>query len=146
MSFTRDLLAGLAADLQDAGVGVYRPAGGYLATDTAIVYGDLPPTPDRCIALTAYASVDLAGVNLSMIRVQFYLRGTPGDSLDVVDLNDALFLALQCLEHRQYGAAHMVQALRVSSVPMGIDGSRRSELAANYELDVNTPATAGRPG
>lgn len=144
--WTRDLLVGLAQDIAAAGVGVYRPAGGYVPSDTAVVFGDLPTAPDRCIGLTAYASLDEVAVNLSSVRVQFYLRGAAGNSMDVVDLNDDLFAALQGLGGRQYGAAYLVDARRVSAVPMGVDGSRRSEISANYELDVNTPATVGRPG
>jgi hypothetical protein len=146
VSYTRDLLTGLAQYLTAAGVGTYRSTGTYLGTDTAIIFGPLPPTPDRCVALTAYASTDDAAINLSQVRVQFYLRGTPGNTLDVVDLNDSLFIALQCLTNRQYGTAYLSQARRVSTIPMGIDDSLRSEISANYELDVNTPATVGRPG
>ena len=143
--WTQDLLVGLAQDLAAAGVVSYRPTGGYLPAETALVFGDLPPAPDRCVALTAYASVDDVAINLSRVRVQFYLRGAVGNSLDVGDLNDALFTALHGLGRRSYATAYLVDARRVSAIPMGVDGSRRSEIAANYELDVNTPATVGRP-
>jgi hypothetical protein len=133
VSFTRDVLAGLKADLVAAGV-----------TDQ-IVFGDLPSKPDRCVALSAYAAVDEPKVALSKIRVQVMVRGVANDSLDPDDLADVIFEALQGLEDRTYGAAHLVQCFRVSAVPLGIDSSKRSTRSDNYELDVDLPLTSGRP-
>jgi len=146
VSFTSDLLRGLAQYLNDQGVGVvYKPSGGYLSTDTAVFFKALPTTPNRCVAISVYGSSDEAKIALSRLRVQFWFRGDPDNSLDVDDLGDAVFQAMQGLEHQTFGTAHVVQALRVSSVQLGIDGSKRSERTDNYALDVNVPTTAGRP-
>ena len=131
--FTRDLLVGLKADLVSAGI-----------TDV-IVFGDLPSTPDRCVALAAYSAVDEPKVAKSTIRVQVMCRGIENDSLDADDLADSIFDILQGLEDRTYSTAHLVQCNRVSAVPMGIDGAKRTARSDNYEIDVDLPLTAGRP-
>lgn len=143
--FETDLLTGLAQHLNDAGVGVYKPAGGYLASDTAIVFGELPTAPDRVIALSLYGFTDAITQNLSSPRVQVMLRGTPNNSLDVGTLAVSVFGAMHALAGADYGTAHVVQCNRFSTVPLGVDESKRYERADNYLLDVNTPATPGRP-
>lgn len=143
MSFTRDLLEGLATELNNAGVATYAPT--YAPTDTGIFFKELPAGQDRAVALTAYATSDQPKIALSVIRVQFWFRGKVNDSVDVDDLADSVFNVMQGIEHRQYGTAHVVQALRVSSIALGVDGSRRHERSDNYELPVNVPTTSGRP-
>jgi hypothetical protein len=146
VSFTTDLLRGLAQFLNDQGIGVvYKPDGGYVAGDTGVFFKGLPTSPNRVVAISAYGATDEAKIALSHLRVQFWFRGNPDDSLDVDDLGDAVFQAMQGLEHQTFGTAHVVQALRVSSVQLGIDGSKRSERTDNYALDVNVPTTTGRP-
>lgn len=133
MSFTRDLLIGLKAELVAAGVTV------------PIVFGELPTTPDRAVGLGAYSAVDDPTTAHSTLRVQVVARGIPNNSLDADDLADDIFQAIQAIEDRTYGTAHLVQCLRVSAVPLGIDGSKRSARSDNYEVDVDLPTTAGRP-
>ena len=133
MSFTTDLLTGLAAYL--AANGVADP----------VFFKALPTTPDRCIAVTAYASTDEAKVALSHVRVQFWFRGIVNNSLDVDDLGDSVFALLQGAENLTFGTAHVVQALRVSSIQLGADASKRSERTDNYELNLDVPVTPGRP-
>lgn len=132
MSFTKDLLLGLKAELVAAGI-----------TDP-IFFGDLPSTPNRVVALGAYAAVDEPTVAASTLRVQVMARGVENNSLDADDLADDIFTALQGLEDRTYGTAHVAQCLRVSAVPLGIDSLKRWTRADNYELNVDLPLTAGR--
>lgn len=134
MSHTRDLLVGLKGVIVASGV-----------SSGIVFYGELPATPDRAVALAAYAAVDQPTVALSTIRVQVMVRGVANNSLDCDDLADDIFLALQGLEDRTFGAAHLVQCNRISAVPLGIDTSKRSTRADNYEIDVDLPLTAGRP-
>lgn len=134
MSTTRDLLAGLKAELVASGV----PA-------ASIVYGDLPSSPDRAVALAAYAAVDEAKVALSTVRVQLMFRGAQNNSIDADDFADDAFAVLHGLEDRTYGSVHLVQCLRISAVPLGIDSMKRTTRADNYEIDVDLPLTAGRP-
>lgn len=146
MSFTSDLLTGLASYLASAGIGVtYRPSAPYLASETGVFFGQYPTAPNRCIVLTAYAVTDQPKIAASRVRVEFALRGIPGDSLDVGNLGDDIFGVMQGLEHQQWGTAHMVQALRAISNATGVDDSKRSTRSDSYNLDINTPVTAGRP-
>ena len=138
-----DLLTGIATYLDGQGVGVYNPAG-YAATDTAIVFGDLPSTPDRCIGLTLYSSQDHPVQNLSTVRLQLMLRGVPNNSLDVGDLATQAFSALQGITGLDFGTAHLIQCGRVSAVPLGLDTNKRSNRSDNYQIDVNTPYSVGR--
>ena len=133
MSFTTDLLTGLSTYL--AANGVADP----------VFFKALPTTPDRCIAVTAYASTDEAKVALSHVRVQFWFRGIYNNSLDVDELGDSVFNLLQGAENLTFGTAHVVQALRVSSIQLGADASKRSERTDNYELNLDVPVTPGRP-
>jgi hypothetical protein len=133
VSFTKDLLLGLSAYVTAHGV-----------TDPGYMKA-LPTLPDRCFALTAYATSDEAKVALSKIRVQFWFRGVVNNSLDVDDLGDDVFNLLHGLEHVQFGTAHVNQMLRVSSIQLGADAAKRNERSDNYELDVDVPVTPGRP-
>ena len=144
--FTSDLLTGLAGFLAAAGIGVtYRTSTPYLATETGVVFGLYPTSPDRCIAMTAYAATDEPKVALSKIRVELALRGVVNDSLDVDELGDSFFNLLHGIEHVQFGTAHVNQMLRVSSIQLGADTAKRNERSDNYELDVDVPVTSGRP-
>lgn len=143
--FTNDLLVGLAGLLNTAGVAVYKPTG-YLAGDTAIFLKNLGDSPDRAVAITAYATVDEVKVNQTTVRVQFWCRGIPNNTLDVDDLGDAIFALVQGMENVDFGTAHVIQAYRVSSGQLGIDTNNRSERSDNYQFDLNVPVTAGRPG
>lgn len=145
MSATRDLLVGLAQHLHAAGVGVYNPSAVYNPATTVITMKNLPSTVPRAIMLTAYGPSDHPTINLTQYRVQVWFRGNPNDSLDVDDLGDSVFNVLHGLEHVDFGTAHVVQALRVSSLPMGEDDNNRHERSDNYAFDVNRPATLNQP-
>lgn len=140
MSITSDLLTGLAEDLNAQGLATYTGGAG-----GNVFFKALPTSPDRAVAITAYASQDDATMNLSTIRAQFYFRGDPNDATDVDDLADAVFLWLQGLQGRDYGSVYLTHALRVSTIQMGIDDSKRSERSDNYVLTCNLPQTSGRP-
>lgn len=133
VSFTTDLLVGLSAYV--AARGVNDP--GFMKA--------LPTAPDRCFALTAYSTSDQPKVAATKIRVQFWFRGIVNNSLDVDEFADSVFNLLQGAEDLTFGTAHVVQILRVSSMQHGIDANKRSERSDNFEFDVDTPTTPGRP-
>ena len=145
MSLVGDLSTGLAQYLSDNGVGVYKPGGGYVSTDTAIFIKSLGEQPDRAIGITAYATVDEVKITNTRFRVQFWSRGAANNTLDVDDIGDAIFNLIQGMEHVQFGTVHVVQAFRVSSSTLGTDSNQRTERSDNYEFDTNVPSTAGRP-
>ena len=144
--YARDLLTGLAGILNTAGAGTYRGDGSaYLATETAITFGDMPDQPNRCITLATYPLTDAPKEALSQVGVQVRSRGLPGDFLDASDLNDAVFNALQGLQERTFGTCYLIQLLRKSSIPMGMDASKRWETSSNFYADINPPTTPLRP-
>lgn len=145
MSVDSDILVGFAQLIHNAGAGVYRPSGGYLATETAVVFGDLPTTPNKAIGLTLYTSTDEIKENRSQRRIQAWYRGDPNDSLSANDIASGVFDAVQGLENFDMGSVHVIQIHRVSFLPQGLDTLKRSERADNYAIDVNTPNTVGRP-
>ncbi|WP_076260872.1 minor capsid protein [Intrasporangium flavum] len=141
--YESDLLAGLAQELQDAGVAVYRPDTPYEDGETAITFGTMLDQPDRCVTLTTYPLTDQPREALSLVGVQ--VRSRAESYLDANDLNVAIFRALHGLTGRQYGTCHLVQLLRRTSVPMGADTDQRWEHSANLYADINPPTTALRP-
>lgn len=140
MSITSDLLTGLATDLNTEGLATYTGGAG-----GNVFLKALPTSPDRAVAITAYSAQDDATQALSTIRVQFYFRGVPNDATDVDDLADDVFLWLQGLQGRTYGSVHVTHALRVSTVQLGVDSSKRCERSDNYAFTCNLPSTSGRP-
>jgi hypothetical protein len=143
--YTSDLLLGLAQLVSDASVGIYRATGGYVATDTGIFIKGLPDFPDRAISITTYATSDMVKIAQTTVRVQFWLRGVPNNTLDVDDIGDAIFALVQGMENRDFGTAHVIQAYRTSSGQLGADTANRSQRSDNYQFDLNVPPTAGRP-
>lgn len=144
-SYESDVLQGLAQYLANVGAFAYKPAGGYLPTDTAAVFGELPTAPDRAVGITLYNSVDAVQESFSSVRVQFMFRGSANNSLDVGDAAAAVFANLHNLKGVWFGSTFLVQALRVSTVPLGLDANKRSLRSDNYQLDINPPTTALRP-
>lgn len=144
MTVESDIVTGLAQLLNDLGLAVYKPAGGYAATDVAVVFGELPTSPDTAVGITLYGSTDEVKENLSRYRVQLWTRGAANNSLGASSIASPIFDALQGREGFQLGSVYVVQMFRTSLMPMGMDANKRYERSDNYVLDVNTPLTAGR--
>lgn len=146
MSVTGDILDGVARLLDAAGVATYRSDGSaYLATETAITFKDLPPTPDRVIALAAFGASDQPVITLGSQQIQVRARGT-SDPRDVDSILDAAFVALHGASNLTFGSVHVVQILRVNTIPLGMDEQdRRWQRSDNYALDVDLPTSANRP-
>lgn len=141
MSFTTDLLTGLAGHLDAHGIGTYRADGGaYLAGETAIVFAELPQTPDRAIALSDYPVTDDPSLSDSVIGVQIRCRGL-ADPNDVKTIADGVFDLLHGATAFNVGAVRVVEALRNSGVPLGQDENRRWETSENYYLTVHRAST-----
>lgn len=148
MSPTGDMLNGLALLLVAAGLGVYRTTGAvYTAGETGITFKNMPSEPDRLICLTAYgAHSDEPTVTLGNQPVQVKMRGLAGSATDVDDLGDGVFAALHGATDLTFGSVHVVQILRLSSLPLGMDEQERRWLRSdNYSVDVDYPGTPLRP-
>ncbi|WP_053913661.1 minor capsid protein [Streptomyces sp. TP-A0875] len=131
MSYTSDLLDGVARLLAEAGVGTYRPDGVYGPDDTAITIATVPPTPDRVICLTDYPVEDSAALTDTITGVQVRTRAGP-DPREVADLDDAAHDVLQGSGPHPWGDAYVSLIYRTSAAPLGPDANGRHERTANY--------------
>lgn len=139
MSFSEDLLNGLAAFLAAAGAGTYRSGGAYAAGETGIFFAAMPQTPDRAIVLSDYPVTDDPSLSDSVVGVQVRCRGG-ADWHDVKAIADAVFDVLHGKTAFDAGTVRVVQALRRSGAPLGRDDSNRWEHSDNYYLTVHRPS------
>jgi minor capsid protein len=146
MSITSDLLNGIAAATATAGLAVIRDGTDFLSSETALTFKNLPANPDRVVCLTPFgANSDQPEIPLGIQPVQARFRGT-ADPRDVDELADAFFALWHGAINRTFGSVHVVQILRTSSIPLGMDEqSRRWERSDNYDCYLDYPTTANRP-
>ncbi|WP_326797445.1 minor capsid protein [Streptomyces sp. NBC_01808] len=139
MSFTRDVVGGLAELLAAAGVGIYRPTGVYGPDETGITAGVMPEAPDRIVCLTPYP-VDEGDLTFDVITgMQVRIRGSGPDPRPVEDVADAVRDLLHGREGYQLGSVHVALSWRRSQAPLGQDAQGRAEIAANYYLRAVRP-------
>jgi hypothetical protein len=139
VSFTGDLMAGLAQYLADAGVGVYSPTGAYTASQVGIVMDVVPASPDRVVVLTPYSPTDSPTEAESEIALQIRVRGDR-DPRTAYDLDDRAFEAMQNLPRTVMGGVTVVAAWRTSGAYIGPDTNGRHERTSNYRLPVHRPS------
>ena len=138
MTYTTDLLEGLADELTGGALGVYRPDGIYTPDETGIVLAVMPPDPDRAICLTAYPVED-SDLSDAVTGVQVRLRaGT--DPRQVTDLADGVFDLLHNREAYRLRGIYVALSWRQSQAWIGQDTHGRQELTANYYLRTTRPA------
>lgn len=143
MSWTTDLLAGLAQHIADAGLGTYRPTGAYTAGETAIVVGTVPPVPDRVIVLTPYNNARPRGLADTAVSVQVRVRGPAGDSRSAATLLDPVHELLDGARDLTLGGVRVVQILHSSGpAPIGLDANNRPELTDNFVVQAERPTAA----
>ncbi|WP_326698045.1 minor capsid protein [Streptomyces sp. NBC_01754] len=131
MSYTTDLLDGLARLLDAAGVGTYRPTGPYVTGETAITIASMPSVPDRVICLDAYPVEESAGLTDTTTGVQVWTRAGP-DPRDVIALDDAAFGVLQGSGPHLWGVARVQLVYRQSAAGLGTDATHRHERTSNF--------------
>ena len=139
VGFTRNLLTGMAEQLQTAGVGVWNPAGVYALSDTGIMIRANPDKPDRMIALASYVVDDIRGMADITIGVQIKVRGLPRDPFDCDDLADGVYDALHALSGVTWQGVPIVDCYRVSHTSLGSDGKDRWLRSENYYVDAMRP-------
>lgn len=128
------MIVALAGTLAARGVGVWKPEGGYTASETAIFYGPIGSTPDRAIGITRYGGSPDAtydgdrGPRLIQVRV----RGARNSTLSADDLADAVDAVLR----RMPRTAGLSSAWASGPLPLGTDGNGRTELSLNYSVTL----------
>lgn len=142
MSFTKDLLFGVAEHLDAEGVGVWDLAG-YQDSDNGIFIDSLPTKPDTAIALAAYPVDDTGGDGDVTVGLQVRFRSAPGDRLNIKEVIDGCYDALQNLNGAEFGGIPVVRVWQQSGAPLGTDGNNRLEVSRNYyiQLTRDTPHT-----
>ncbi|MFB4320671.1 minor capsid protein [Actinomadura sp. 21ATH] len=150
MSWTEDLLAGLAAHLAAQGVGQWQPAGAYTtATPPPITLRTLPDAFDRAYAIGAYVEVELEDAGLSdvTVGVQVRSRGTT-DPDSVEEAADAVWGVLHGARMLTLGTgdARVYTSLiyRRSTALLGVDRQGRYERSCSYFIHASRP-NAYRP-
>lgn len=137
MGHTSQLLTGLAALMEEAGLGVFRPDGVIADGETGIFLHRLPEAPDRAYALTPYPVED-TGLTDVTDGIQIRMRAGP-DPLDVLDMADAVRDLLHMRENTILGTVRLSLIWRQSQAPMGQDEHGREELTSNYYARSNRP-------
>jgi hypothetical protein len=138
MSYTVDLLDGLARLLHAAGAGCYRPAGVYHPGETAIAIAASPPTPDRVIVLTAYPVAESPALTDTTTGVQVRTRAG-ADPREVEQLDDDVFAVLHASGPHTFGTVRVSLLYRTSAAPIGADDLGRMERSSNYHLRAHRP-------
>jgi len=144
--FSVNLLTGLAALLQTAGLGTWNTSGVYTTTQTGIVLGTIPQGPDRIITLTAYGVSDDPSLSTSVVGVQVRCRWGGADPRLVEDLSDSIYMFLHGKTDFTVGtgaaAVRVVQCLRQSGpVSLGQDQNLRWSTSSNFYLTAHRPST-----
>lgn len=136
MSFTEDLVAGLAEWLDNAGAGTWNP------DDAGTIYdGPLPDEADNGIGLTPYNLTADSDVSDVVQPVQLYLRGDPTWVKQTADL---IFDEWHGQVERTVAGIRCALIALHSDVPLGIDDRGRTQRALNYDIHAHRP-TASRP-
>jgi hypothetical protein len=143
MGHTNDLLDGIEQLLATAGI-VDQVADGevYTSGQTAYSTEGLPDKPDRAVAAYDYTVSDSPNQAISTIGLQ--LRTRAATAAEERDLRDAIYMQLQGRTNLTFGSVHVIQVRRISTTPMGKDGSERPSSAQTFYLDVNTPPSPFR--
>lgn len=130
MTYTNDLLNGIAALLDAEGVGVWRPDDVIGPGEVGLFRGVMPDEPDVAIAINDYP-VDDDDTTNAITAMQFRMRAGR-DPNALADLADAVFNSLH--QRRQYRVGDLYIALswRQSQAWIGQDAQGRMELTSNY--------------
>lgn len=139
-----DLLDGVATLIAAAGIAAYNPSGTYQPTDLPIYIQAVPPTPDAIVTLTAYGVSDNPTLPESRLGLQVRVRGG-SDPRDVNTLGDNIFQILHGLTNTTFGTVSAEQILRVQSITLGQDETKRWSRADTYYVDLAAPPSINRP-
>jgi hypothetical protein len=131
MTYTVDLLDGLARLLAEQGLGTFRPDGLYAPDETAITIAATPPAPDRVICLSAYPVTESSRLTDTTTGIQVRTRAG-SDPREADALDDEVFALLHGAGPFTWGAVPVQLLYRVSGAPIGADASGRWERTSNY--------------
>lgn len=131
MTYTVDLLDGLARHLSEHGIGAYRPDGTYAPDETAITIAATPPAPDRVICLAAYPVTESSRLTDTTTGIQVRTRAS-SDPREVDALDDQVLALLHGAGPFAWGTVPVQLIYRASAASIGADASGRWERTSNY--------------
>lgn len=141
-TFTGSILDGIARLLATSGLATYRSDGSsYLAAETAVVFGTLPQSPPRCIALAYYPVYETISTHSGQHGVQIRTRGLE-DPNDVDQLADGCHLVLHALRGAALNGVTAGLIWHQSGASLGQGPNQQWERSDNYYLWADRPATA----
>lgn len=141
MSYTTDLLAGVA-QLLDTTIPavVWRASGVYTTAEMGVYIATMPQAPDGAVVLSDYPVGDDPTLSDSVIGLQVRTRTGGQDPRTTTGLDDDIFDVLHGLHDVTVGGIRLVGAERRSGAPLGQDGNGRHERTSNYYLTVHRPS------
>lgn len=145
MSWSNDLLKGIARLLADNGIGEYSDDPGFVFSGMkpGISLKRMPSSPDQMITLSVYGSNDHEYLPQGDVSVQVRVRGARNDHDDPETILDAIFDLMHNARYIELipGQPPISRIHRKSSVPMGVDANNRWETADNYKVFGYRPST-----
>lgn len=135
-----DLLVGLAVLLDAETSGVWKPAGGYQTSETAIVVDYVPVSPDRIVCLSLYELPGGDGIGDVLYGLQVRTRGTKAPLL-VRGIAGECRDFLDGLGPGVINGVAYSQIRHQSSTGLGPDGNGRFERTDNYYIDARRETT-----
>lgn len=139
--FNRQLLTGLAKQLDSWGVGRYLEQGTFPADAVAVVLLSHPESPPQSVALTTYSKQSAVELDDEVTGLQIRCRGKAGARSGGMDLADLVFDRLHGATGLDLGGVWLVQAIHTSGASLGPDTNSRWEWSSNYDLYLNRPST-----
>ena len=130
MTYTNDLLNGIAALLDAEGVGVFREDGVIEPDEVGLFRGVMPDEPDTAIGITDYPVADDDTTN-TITGVQFRMRAGRDPNL-IAELADTVFNLLHSRRHYVVNGVHIELSWRQSQAWIGQDLQGRMELTSNF--------------
>ncbi len=134
-------LEGFARLLGAAGVGIWSAAGAYTSSQTGIVVGTLPQSPDRLVALAAYGVDDDPTLSNTVQGLQVTTRWGGLDPREVARLTSKVFDHL----HGLWGVTlpsgvYVASVVRTSHTSIGQDSGGRWRTVQNFYCTVHRPS------
>jgi hypothetical protein len=143
VTWTNDLLTGMAQAMAADGIGTFGPGHPTTSTACAITLGTAADEPIKAVALFAYSPVDDVMLANTMQPVQIRIRGTV-DATSCDTIGDAIFDLFHGVTGLVFGTVHTSLIARNSVIPLGRDDHDRWMSSHNYYVHANRP-TASRP-
>lgn len=134
-----DLVPGVAQHLASNGIGVWKPASAYLATETGIFDTTVPQSPENAITLTQYPVEHEGHGTGSTFGIQVRARTAGRNPTTTKNLLQQVQNLLDGATHIVLGGITIVQVLWQSGANLGPDSNGRWEAADNYYFQVVNP-------